>query len=318
MYLLVGDDESLLRAAVSDLVHRLIGDGDRSLMVDEFDGDEYEVGAVVDAAQTMPFLTDRRVVVARGIGRFTADEVEPLVGYLGDPLDTTDLVLVGGGGRVPKALNDAAKRAGAELLNASAPSRPRDRQTWIGEQAADAGVRLTGAAAALLAEHLGEDAGRVDGILATLAATYGPGKALTPAEVEPFVGEGGGVPPWDLTDAIDAGDTAKALGLLARMTGAGGRHPLQLMAILHNHYARLARLDGADVRSEDDAAAALGVKPGFPARKALQQYRRLNGAGVQRAITLLAAADLDLRGAKDLDDDVVMEVLVARLSRLRR
>ena len=37
-----------------------------------------------------------------------------------------------------------------------------------------------------------------------------------------------------------------------------------------------------------------------------------------RAIELLAQADLDLRGAKDLDPELVMEVLVARLSKLRR
>jgi DNA polymerase-3 subunit delta len=316
--LIGGDDESLVRAAVTDLVHRLVGAGDRSLMVDEFDGDEYELRSVVDAAQTMPFLTDRRIVLARGLGRFTADELAPLLDYLADPLTSTDLVLVAGGGRLPKAFHDAVKRAGAEVIDASPPSRPRDRQAWIGEQAADAGVRLSGAAATLIAERLGEDAGRADGILATLAATYGAGRALGPADVEPFLGEGGGVPPWDLTDAIDRGDTARALALLARMTGAGGRHPLQVMAILHGHYARLARLDGADVRTDDDAAATLGIKPGFPAKKALQQYRRLGGPGVHRAVELLASADLDLRGAKDLDDDVVMDVLVARLSRLRR
>ena len=33
----------------------------------------------------------------------------------------------------------------------------------------------------------------------------------------------------------------------------------------------------------------LGIKPGFPARKALEQYRRLGGGGVQRAIDLLAS-----------------------------
>ena len=57
-------------------------------MVDEFDGDEYEVRAVVDAAQTPPFLTETRVVVARGVGRFGADDVAPLVAYLADPLPT--------------------------------------------------------------------------------------------------------------------------------------------------------------------------------------------------------------------------------------
>ncbi|HLM28834.1 MAG TPA: DNA polymerase III subunit delta [Acidimicrobiales bacterium] len=318
VHLVVGDDESLVRAAVSDLVHRLVGGGDRSLMVDEFDGDDVDLAAVVDAAQTLPFLTDRRVVVVRGIGRFPTEVLDPLVGYLANPLDTTDLVMVGGGGRLPKAFSDAVKKSGVDVIDTAPPSRPRDRQGWVSQRATEAGVKLSGPAAAVVAERLGEDVGRLDGVLSTLAATYGTGRALTPPEIEPFLGEGGGVPPWDLTDAIDGGDTAKALTLLARMSGPGGRHPLQLMAILHQHYGRLARLDGVDARSEADAAAALGIKPGFPARKALQQHRRLGGGGVQRAVALLAAADLDLRGAKDLDDDVVMEVLVARLSRLGR
>jgi DNA polymerase-3 subunit delta len=104
--------------------------------------------------------------------------------------------------------------------------------------------------------------------------------------------------------------------MMSRMINGGERHPLQIMAILHAHYVKLARLDGVDARGEADAARAMGIKPGFPAKKALGNYQRLGGAGVKRAIGLLAAADLDLRGATDLDPDIVMDVLVARLSRL--
>jgi DNA polymerase-3 subunit delta len=64
--------------------------------------------------------------------------------------------------------------------------------------------------------------------------------------------------------------------------------------------------------------AATGIKSAFPAKKALANYRRLGPASTRRAIELLAAADLDLRGAKDLEPELVMEVLVARLSKLRR
>lgn len=318
VHLLTGDEESVLRAAVSDLVHELVGDGDRSLMVDEFDGDDVMVRSVVEAAQTPPFLTERRVVVVRDTGRFTADELAPLVTYLGDPLPTTELVIVGGGGRLAKTLTDAAKASGVLVRNTTPPSRARDRQVWIAAEAAGVGVKLAPAAVNAIAERLGDDVGRLDGILQTLTAAYGGGRQLGPAEVEPFLGEGGGVPPWELTDAIDAGSTSTALALLARMSGPGGRHPLQLMAVLHGHYGRLARLDGVDVTSEAQAADVLGIKPGYPAKKALTQYRRLGGGGVQRAIDLLAAADLDLRGAKELPDDVVMDVLMARLSRLRR
>lgn len=316
VFLITGDDESLVLSAVSELLHRLVGDGDRSLMVEDFDGLEYEVRSVVDAAQTQPFLTDRRVVVARGVGRFTADDVQPLVAYLGDPLPTTDLVLIGGGGRLPKSLSDATKAAGAEVIGTAAPTRARDRTAWFEEQIAAAGLRLDAHATARVSSWLGEDAGRLQGILDTLMATYGSSHVLKLDDVVPFLGDAGGVPPWDLTDAIDRGDTTASLTLLHRMLRGGERHPLQVMAVLHGHYTKLLSLDGANARDEASAAAVMGIKPGFPAKKALDQYRRMGSGSVVRAIELLAQADLDLRGAKEWPEELVMEVLVARLSRL--
>ena len=318
VHLLTGDDESILRAKAHDLVHQLVGDGDRSLMVDEFDGDEYELREVADAAQTMPFLTDKRVVVARDVGRFNADDLPPLLGYLDNPLDSTDLVLVAGGGRLAKKLTDAVKAAGGHSVNTTPPNRAKDRQSWVKVEAEEHGIRLDAAAAARIADQLGEDAGRLEGLISVLRSTYGEGVRVGVDDVEPFLGEAGGVPPWDFTDAIDAGQTTKALTLLARMMHGGGRHPLQMMAMLHGHYAKLARLDGGDVRNEQEAADAMGIKAGFPAKKALANYRRLGGGGVRRALELLAKADLDLRGDSELDPELIMEVMVARLSRLGR
>lgn len=316
VHLLTGDDESILRSKAHELVHRLVGPGDRSLMVDEFDGDDYELRQVVDAAQTMPFLTDRRVVVARDVGRFSADDLAPLLAFLEHPLDTTDLVLVGGGGRVAKKLVDAVKSAGGATTDTSPPNRAKDRQSWVRAEAEAHGLRLDGAAAARIADQLGEGVGRLDGLLGVLRSAFGEEIRIGVGDVEPFLGEAGGVPPWDFTDAIDAGNTATALTLMARMVHGGERHPLQIMAILHGHYTKLARIDGTDARTEHDAAEAMGIKPGFPAKKALGTYRKLGGGNVQRAIQLLADADLDLRGDTDLEAELVMEVLVARLSRL--
>ena len=317
IHLLSGNDESVLRTAVHELVDELVGEGNRAMMVDEFDGDDYELRFVVDAAQTPSFLTDKRVVVARGVDRFNADELTPLIAYLGNPLDSCDLVVVINSGSTPKKLGDAVKAVGT-VTNTSPPAQARDRQAWIADRISEAGLRIKPDAAAQLGAWLGEDAGRLDGILATLTSTYGSEHVLTFAEIEPFLGDAGGVPPWDFTDAIDAADTTKALTLLGRMMHAGERHPLQIMAIMHSHYSSIAKLDGADARSEQDAMAATGIKSPYPAKKALANYRRLGPASARRAIELLAQADLDLRGAKDLDSELVMEVLVARLSKLRR
>jgi DNA polymerase-3 subunit delta len=313
LHLLRGDDEVLLADATSDLVHRLVGSGDRSLMVAEFDGDDYLPTAVVDAAQTPPFLTDRRVVVARGLQRFTADALVPLIAYVAQPLDSTDLVLVASGERLPKQFLDGVKRAGGIVTATGAGRTRQQREEWIDERLATSAVRLDPSARSAIATWLGEDVGRLPALLETLES-IGNGR-LRAADVEPFLGEAGAVPPWDLTDAIDRGDTAVALEMLNRLALAGGRHPLVIMAILQNHYERMLRVDGSGVSDSREVASLLKVAP-FQGQKIVAQSRRLGREGVTRAIVLLAQADLDLKGQREWPPELVLEVLVARLSRL--
>ncbi len=329
VFLLKGADEVLLNEAALDLVHALVGDDDRSLVVDEvdvarFEGDDgTDVSPLVDAAQTPPFLTDRRVVVGRHLGLFgTKDAVAPVVAYLADPLPSTALVLVWErppktGARLPalpRSLNDAVQAAGGVVIDTAVADRAR--KDWIGEHVAETGLRLDREAQALLSDRLAGDPGRLRGVLEALVSTFGDSAKLRAEDVEPYLGEAADVQPWDLTDAIDGGDIRLALERLHRMTGAGARHPLQVMAVLHNHYTRLLRLDGSGVAGEKEAAELLGMKgrSTFAAKKALQQSRRLGTDRLRTFIELLAEADLDLRGAKAWPDGLVMEVLVARLA----
>jgi DNA polymerase-3 subunit delta len=314
-YLVRGDDPIVTGDAVKALVAELVGDGDPSLVVEELAGEEYPASAVVDAAQTPPFFGDRRVVVARDVGRFTTAEAAPLVAYLADPLPTTNLVLVAGGGQLPRALVDAVRKVG-HVVDTAVPSG-RGRSAWVANRLKEGPVRLDASAAALVAAHLGEEVGRLTALLDILAAAYGEGARVGVDEVTPFLGQAGPVAPWDLTDALDAGDIAAALGHLHRLLAAGGRHPLVVLATLHTHYARMLRLDGAGITDEREAAAALGLTGStFPAKKALAATRRLGHPGVARAIGLLADADLALKGAVDWPPELVLEVLVARLARL--
>jgi DNA polymerase-3 subunit delta len=190
---------------------------------------------------------------------------------------------------------------------------------WADEQLRSAGLQVDREGTDRLVAWLGDDPQRLVGLVATLVGAFGEGTRLGVEEIEPFLGEGGGVPPWELTDALDRGDIATALAKLRRMLDGGGRHPLVVMATLHGHYARMLQLDGAPVSGERDAAQLLGLRGStYPARKAMQQARRLGHDRIVDAISLLAAADLDLRGAKAWPEDLVLEVLVARLARLAR
>lgn len=307
-----GDDPALLSQAVRTLLAELLGDRPADLTIQEI-SEESDASVVLDASQTPPFLTDRRIVLVRHAGRFRADEVEPLLAYLSAPLETTVVVLVAGGGALPTRLVKAI-RNGGHVVDAAAPGG-KARQGWIAERLRKGPVALDRSAAALLQDRLGEELGQIDGVLDALAAAYGEGAKLGIDDLRPFLGTGGIAAPWELTDAIDGGDTETALAQLRRMLDGGGRHPLVVMATLQRHVGNLLRLDGRDVASEGEAAALLGVAP-YPAKKALAQARRLGRPVIMRAMRLVAEADIELRGSSSWPGDMVLEVLVARLSRL--
>jgi DNA polymerase-3 subunit delta len=325
--LVKGDEPSLVRDKVLELVDGLVGEDDRSLLLEEVeitaenkDDRAAQLAALVDAAQTPPFLTPRRVVVGRGLHIAKAEELTGLAGVIAEPLADVFVVLTWESGAVPRRFGDALKSGGGSIVDAS-PGR--NAKNWIGEHLDASGVNLDGRARDLLVSHLGEDVGRLRGVIETLVSTFGPGAKLSADDIAPYLGDEGAQAPWALTDAIDKGDIVAALDRVHRMMGAGERHALQIMSSLHGHYARMLALDGLDVRGEKDAAAALGLRGStFPARKAMEQGRRLGHDKLTQAIALLARADRDLRGERayprEVADDLVMELLIARLANLSR
>lgn len=315
--LVKGSDDILRGSARTKLVAQLVGDADATLVVDELAGEEYEMRQLVDAAQTSPFFTEHRVVVGRDMERFRAkDDLAPLLDYLADPLPSTVLVLEwGGSGRVPKAVAEAVSRAGGDTISTDPGRKLGD---FVSEAFAAAALHPDRDAQRRVVEWLGDDPGMLPGLVALLTSTYGEGARLGAADIEPFLGDAGGVPPWDLTDAIDRGDIAASITTLTRMLNAG-RHPMQVMATLHTHFQRILRLEGAVVRGEKEAAAVLGLKGStFPAKKALAQSRKLGHERVAESMALLSRTDLELKGTLDWPPQLSMEILVARLARIAK
>ena len=313
---LISGDEILIGLELSTLVDRLVGDADRSMMVDDFDCSEgnFTIAPVVDALTTMSLFMESKVVVLRHLQDLEGVFADTLVAAIDAVIFEVDFIITVTG-RIPKAIADACKRVKAETIGAAVVSNQKDRIEWVEARLIEAGFLYSADASRLIATWFGGDQGRLAGLLATLTSTYGEGAKLSRSDIEVFLGEAGSVAPWDLTDAIDGADVKKALLMLHRMMNAGGSHPMQILALLANRYAQMMKIDGRGVRSGADAAAILGGKE-FTARKVLEQYQRLGSAGVARANSLIASADLDLRGATDWEPELVMEVLIARLSRL--
>jgi DNA polymerase-3 subunit delta len=316
--LIDGNDPTLVAEALAHAVHELVGTEDRSLAVEDYGGDDVDLAAVADACATPPFLAGRRVVVVRDVGRWNTDEAAPLLAYLEDPLDTTALVLVAGGGQLaPKLL--AAARAKGQVISTTIDARKAG--DWMDGRIRQSRVHLDGAARTTLQEHLGEDASRLVAILEVLEAAYGPDAQLGPDDIEPYMGPAGSVTPWAFTDSIDAGHVQAALTQLHRLLEGGDRHPLVVLATLHRHVTSLMRVDSASIRTEGQAAEAMGIAKGrstFPAKKALRSAQQWGSANIAEAVGLVADAEVDLKGASAWPPEAVLEILVARLCRLAR
>jgi DNA polymerase-3 subunit delta len=341
LYLVKAGDPVLRSRAVQELVDELLEGEDRTLVVEEFtvpakrganadDGESARgptaddgapplpvVAAIVNAAQSPPFMTSKRIVVVHDYEQLNADEAAPVAELFDDRLDTTVLVFVSGGGRAPKSLADA--------LQAAETVGPESEKTTdvLSTELERADVKLSKDAAHAVAERLGDDAGRATGLVDVLAAAFGPGAELTAEQVEPYLGEAGAVPMFQLTNAIEDGKVAAALSILHRLlTVTSARqpkpmHPLQVLGLLSSRYRKLLTLDDPAIGTTKDAHTALGGKGStYPAQKALEASRALGSDGLRRAVDSLHRADLDLKGASAMPEDAVLEVLVARLAAL--
>jgi DNA polymerase III subunit delta len=338
-----GDDPILRDAAADTLITGLLGDDDRSLTVEEFaiagdgradaeagepdDGDE-EVsgtpfGAALNAARTPPMMTSKRIVVVRDVGNLASAELKMLQGYVEDPVETTELVLVTGGtARRASSTQTAVEKVAREGGSVTAPASEKPADVLTREER-QARLSLRADAAKLLLAHVGDDAGLIPGLVQTLVSVHGEGAELGVDEVAPYLTDAGTIPMWDLSNAIERGDIPQALAVLQRLLTVTSPsqpkplHPLEVMGFLHGHYRRLLRLDDPSIRTNEDAAAALGGR--MSAKGAgfrLRQARALGTDGLRQAFDHLGRADLDIKGERAIPVDAVMSVLVARLAAL--
>jgi DNA polymerase-3 subunit delta len=318
----VGTDATMVYDAVHNVVATALEDLDPSFALQDFTakdvtsaGGESVAPRVLEALNTPPFLVDRRVVVLRDAQSLLADEVADLLAWIADPAPAVVLVLAVVGTKAHKLV-----KAAGEVVEVNVGSRSAERVSFVEAKLAQYRVTIDHGTAQRIA-----DVARIDALARTLASIFGS-SPLHFSHIEPYLGDAGDVPEWDLTDAIDSGDATQAIVVARRMLDSKGRAGLQIVNILQRHYLRMARLEGSGVHGADDAAALLGIK-GFPATKALQMSQRLGTERIATAVHWIANADVALKGGvsyggKDLDTDMdvteltVVEILVARLAKM--
>ena len=119
----------------------------------------------------------------------------------------------------------------AAVVECEAPKGGKGVVAFVEEEARAQGLELEPGAAELLAERIGPQLMMLRQELAKVALLAGPGEVVGRAHVAASTTQIAEESVWDLMDAIGGGHTELALGLLARMSGAGAAPPMVLGAL---------------------------------------------------------------------------------------
>ena len=92
VYILYGE-EAYLRSQYKDKLKNALLDGGDPMNLHYFEGKDVKPGEIIDLAETMPFLAQRRVIMLENSGLFTKGG-EELAAYLGEPSETAFFVFI--------------------------------------------------------------------------------------------------------------------------------------------------------------------------------------------------------------------------------
>ena len=254
-------------------------------------------------------LAGLRLVIVEGADAWKAGDAAAVVAYLGAPNPASCLALVATTPLTPKLMAAVAETGGVLHYGPDPKEKPGKRAQWFAEHLAKEVTRAGGSVPPAVARRVVDrvivdrpDARR-EGVTALelsreaeKLAAYADGEPITAEMVELLVPRHPDAKTYELSDALVAGDAARAYDVLQDLaTGDDPVAPILVQVQLANHFRRLAEAQAlGDAVSPEAVSEATGVQ-GYPARKLAEQARALAPGAARRAVARLAELELDLR-----------------------
>jgi DNA polymerase-3 subunit delta len=187
VYVIAGKDSALVSVECEKLVERLLVPEQRVTGLFKADPGEVSAAQILDELRTVPFLSDKRVVVVKDADHFVSENRLLLEKYFENSSPSGVLVLAVSSWQSNTKLAKKLPQVG-ELISVAEPKRwelPRK----LNEYAQDAyGKRVAADAAEFLVELVGENLAQLYGEIDKLALFAGQEKMITAKHVESLTG----------------------------------------------------------------------------------------------------------------------------------
>ncbi len=296
-YLVVGDDALKREAVLRRMRTRLEKLGDLSFNSDTFDGEHAEGAAIATACQTLPFASEKRLVVVNNAEKLKKADAEELVAYLAAPAETTVLLLLAEKLAKNTRLYKAAAAVGPSAVIDCARPKKWDMAQHVRNMAPSHGITVTDGAAVLLVELLGEDTVRLDNELKKMALAQPQNKAVTEEDVKRLVVREAEAKPWDLADALASRNLKQVMAVLGKMPSAS---PFSLLGTCISRIRELICVQTVLARGGSKAQAAEELKvPDWKIKNHDRWMRNYSAKELRGALSSAIQAEREMKSGAD-------------------
>ena len=221
-------------------------------------GREVDAQAIVSDARRYPMMSEYVVVLVRE-GQNIKDW-EPIVRYAKNPNPTTlSAIAIRGKGLDKRGLAYKALQKESVYIEFS-PLKAYQIPGWIENQIRSSGYRISPKAAALLAEHAGEDLALVSKELDKLMALSGEGAEITSSTIERVVGINKEFNNFELIKALSQRDQVRSHRIAHALGQNQKATPLVLtLGLLFSTFAKALVYTGLPNRNSKEALRTAGI-----------------------------------------------------------
>lgn len=312
LYYLHGPDAFMLGTAVEAITKAALPGGTNEFNFQRFRGGDTSAEAVRGAAETLPFLSERRVVILSDAQEMATSELDALADYFENPAPSTCLVVVAM--TADKKLDGRTRPVAALRKHGDEFEFTELRDYEVGDvvqrNARSHGIDLDADAAAHLVEALGTDMSALMSALEKIDLYLGPdNRRATIDDVRAVVADTRVRSVFELTDALGARDLGAAMRILSGMMESG-ESAIRILAMVARHFRIVGKLqDDAVTRGADrETARAVGVSPYF-LRNYKADARRFTPAEIAMLRRRIVETDFALKSSR-LSDRAIVEALV--------
>lgn len=318
-YCLYGTEMYRMNDFAERLVNQVVEREHQDMAVVRFDTSEHPLDAVLDEAETLPFLVPLKIVIVKDNVLFASGKEsakiehrpERLAAYLQQPSDTTVLVFI-----VPHLKLDERKKLvkSVKALDADvhfAPLSAEELLSWVARRAEKQGRRMNPDAADELVRRVGTDMQTLAAETDKLCLYAGADGVVTVASVCELVPVAAEQNVFRLTEELAALRTENVMGLYHDLLKQR-EEPIKLTALLVRQFRNMLHVKelGGQGYSPQQMAGQLGLHP-YAVKITSEQARKFSSERLAKLLAELAELDYAMKTGQ-VDKTLGLELFLLR------